>query len=118
MVKIIVRNTIWYALCTATLLDGKVGCMAIDKPVGKFDNKTYHFVQCNCPCTKMLETNRNYCEDCGHYHDQKPWIFVTEKEVAQATAEAKNRKKQAHTPRSPLAAVKQLVAKYRVRKAI
>ena len=115
MVKMFIRNAVWYALCTATLIDGKIGCMAIDKPVGKFDNKTYHFVQCNCHCQNVVTDTRNYCLDCGHWHDPKPWAVLDEKEIARAVQAAKKQKKERPSFRSPGIAFKQLVAKYRAK---
>jgi len=112
--KYITWNLAWYVLCTATIVEGKVGCMAIDKPVSKYDNKTYHYVECNCPCRAMLAANRNQCFECGHYHDVEPLRIMSEQEVARGVAAAKEKK--THRRRPPRAVIKQLIAKYRAKK--
>ena len=109
MVKINHRIA-WYVLCTVSLIEGRVGCMARERPVYKYDNKTYHYIRCDCPCTAMATEDRNRCLDCGHYHDVRPWIIVdpAERQVMAERAEQPER-----SPRfdDPVDALKHLIAK-------
>lgn len=63
-----------FAACAS--LDAKVGCMDNSYHLSEpFDNKDYHYVECNCPCKTQLD-ERNMCVECRHYHEPKPWVVV------------------------------------------
>jgi len=53
-------------------LNGRVGCMDNSWHLKKaYDDKTYHYVYCTCPCEKRYEQspNRRKCWKCRHYHE-------------------------------------------------
>ncbi len=46
-----------------------------------FDHKTYHPVDCTCPCGRyqsqgLWTQSRSQCLECRHFHDPKPLIVV------------------------------------------
>ncbi|MFC1841443.1 hypothetical protein ACFLYA_00020 [Candidatus Dependentiae bacterium] len=58
-------------IANAYTLWGRIGCMDNSYHTKKKnDHKTYHYVQCNCPCHKYRNSFvRGQCPRCGHYHD-------------------------------------------------
>lgn len=71
-------------LCIITLLSTSIyaapGCMDNSYHLTqKFDNKEYHYVQCNCPCEKeyKIMPARAQCAKCLHCRVPKSMIFVS-----------------------------------------
>jgi hypothetical protein len=55
------------------------------------DDKSYHYVACNCPCVKQLPAVRNMCIKCGHYHEGKPLVFGSRSAAATVSCVVGNR---------------------------
>ena len=62
-------------LCSCHL-DAAVGCMSKSQSLGKYDNKSYHYIECNCPCTHTIARAYNLCVHCGHVRESRPQIIV------------------------------------------
>lgn len=63
-------------LITMTQIFSSPGCMDNSWHLARpFDNKEYHYVQCNCPCRK-LNIARGECTECGHKHDFPPQYII------------------------------------------
>jgi len=64
-------------------LFGAIGCMdnSFHTKV-KFDHKQYHYVQCNCPCHKYINSFvKGECPECGHYHDPEDFEILTPADI-------------------------------------
>lgn len=62
-------------------ITAQVGCIDNKEPLGTYDNKTYHYVACNCPCDAYRAkglgcADRNKCIECGHFHYPRPTYFI------------------------------------------
>ena len=64
------------AISATNPLHSAVGCMSRTQPLGKYDNKVYHHVQCNCPWPHKESRARNLCILCEHTHDVQPLTIV------------------------------------------
>ncbi len=57
--------------CFAGYAQAEVGCMDNSYHGSTsygYDYKSYHYVECYCPCQKFVQTmDRGYCLKCGHY---------------------------------------------------
>lgn len=79
-------KNIFYACVIALIsisLRGAPGCMDNSQHLAeKFDNKEYHYVQCNCPCQKLYEllADRAQCAKCFHYRVPQRMIIVSHKD--------------------------------------
>jgi hypothetical protein len=40
---------------------------------GDYDNKEWHSVECDCPCTAI---KGGKCVECGHLQEARPWTIV------------------------------------------
>ncbi len=62
------------------LLFGVVGCMDKSRHTNNFygyDQKTLHYVACNCNCPQSRRIARkNMCLDCGHFHEPKKVVLI------------------------------------------
>src|ERR1700722_11180604 len=64
----------------STHIKARVGCLDnswhLEKTV---DDKSYHYVECNCPCEKRYVqlANRGRCTKCRHFHDAQPMIVIS-----------------------------------------
>jgi hypothetical protein len=60
----------------------KPGCMDNSWHLKKkFDDKTYHYVQCNCPCDTYRAQGfyapmKHKCLECGHKHEAHTTLIV------------------------------------------
>ena len=80
--KNIKRKTILFIssiLFSTNSLFGTIGCMDNSYHIKqKFDHKRYHYVQCNCPCHKYINSFvKGVCPQCGHYHDPRDFEVLT-----------------------------------------
>ncbi len=66
----------------APWLIGKTGCMSKSQHLKeKFDNKSYHYVSCSCPCDSyrakgFYAQNKHECLECGHRHDPQTVLIL------------------------------------------
>jgi hypothetical protein len=66
----------------APWLIGKTGCMSKSRHLKeKFDNKSYHYVSCTCPCDSyqakgFYAQNKHQCLECGHRHDPQTVLIL------------------------------------------
>ncbi len=64
------------------IVNGAIDCMDNSYHLAKkCDNKSYHYVPCNCPCKKQLSAVRNKCISCGHYHEGKQWKLISTAQI-------------------------------------
>lgn len=69
---------IFIAWIISNKLFGAVGCMDNSWHLQKkYDTKSFHYVQCNCPCYqhKTLKT-AGLCLQCQHYHMPRKWQVI------------------------------------------
>ncbi len=45
-----------------------------------FDNKEWHLVACDCPCTTI---RKGYCVECGHLQNASTYVVVQPTKVVQ-----------------------------------
>jgi len=82
----------------ASLLTAEPGCMDnswhLQRP---FDDKDYHYVYCNCECTKRhkILADRGKCLQCGHYRIPKNFIIIDYEDNDSVAAAPKKCKKTA-----------------------
>lgn len=78
-----------YSLSLITGLNAEVGCMDnswhLEK---KYDDHSYHYVSCNCPCSKRYKifADRGRCMQCRHFRDPKPYVIITSEALAEEIA--------------------------------
>ncbi len=79
----------------------EIGCMDNSWHLQKrYDYKEYHFVSCNCPCSKgKLLNDRGKCLSCQHYRDPQPFIIVTHNDQPASSS------KQSHVSKKKLFAI-------------
>ena len=67
----------------STNLSGAIGCLDDSYHVErKNDPKTFHYVKCNCDCSKYAASFvRGKCPQCGHYHDPKDFSTLSYAEL-------------------------------------
>jgi len=70
-------------LANTNTLFAAIGCMDNSYHTKqKIDYKTYHYVQCNCPCHKYASSFvRGKCPKCGHYHDPGDFEVLTSADI-------------------------------------
>ncbi len=67
-------KVLFAALIFFSLANAEVGCMDNSWHLQKdFDDKDYHYVQCDCPCTKKhkILADRGICMKCKHFRIPK-----------------------------------------------
>lgn len=76
--KIIAKILIVMGSFFFQLTYAEIGCLDTSYHLAQpFDHKNYHFVSCNCPCSKKVIENRNQCIECKHFHLPNPWHTAT-----------------------------------------
>jgi hypothetical protein len=71
-----------FLLTAAPWLMGKTGCMSKSwNLTQKFDNKSYHYVSCSCPCDRyksqgFYAQKKHQCLECGHQHDPQTVLIL------------------------------------------
>ena len=83
MKKIAISALFFMLILTgAPWLIGKTGCMSKSQHLKeKFDNKSYHYVFCSCPCDSyrakgFYAQNKHQCLQCGHRHDPQTILIL------------------------------------------
>jgi len=81
MKKLYIYLIVFFLSIASLKLSAKVGCMSKTLNLeSSYDYKTYHYVQCNCPCGSSsryaILRNRGICKECGHFHELKPIKFI------------------------------------------
>ncbi len=82
MKKTAISALFFVLLLTAPWLIGKTGCMSKSQHLKeKFDNKSYHYVSCSCPCDSyrakgFYAQNKHECLECGHRHDPQTVLIL------------------------------------------
>lgn len=56
----------------------------------KFDDKTYHYVECNCPCDSWRAKGfyaplKHKCLECGHTHEARTTLILPKIPTASPT---------------------------------
>jgi hypothetical protein len=103
-----------FGMISSHLIQTRIGCLAKSKQLKEaFDTKSYHPVDCNCPCDLHQAKGRptaprNECLECGHFHDAQPMILVTK--IIKTTL---HRPDFMHTPQESL---QLLIGQYRTTK--
>ena len=71
--------TLIIALLAAPLL-ASVNCLdnSEHQQYGDYDNKEWHSVECDCPCTHV---KGGKCVECGHLQDARPLTIVKQSAV-------------------------------------
>ena len=93
--------TMLLTLCPAPLMQAEIGCMDNSYHLAQgYDPKTYHYVRCNCPCSRHTQSeNRLQCSKCKHFRYPKPAIVIqTNREQGAVIATKKVACKQSCTP--------------------
>ncbi|MCK5632999.1 hypothetical protein KAH94_04570 [bacterium] len=64
-------SILFVLICSIHNFYGQIGCMDNSHHLKtEFDSKTYHYVQCNCECSKYKQSSdRGICSNCKHYHE-------------------------------------------------
>jgi len=55
----------------------------------RYDNKEYHLVDCDCPCSKYTSYERGQCSKCGHYHESQNIVILETKDMPLTQEELK-----------------------------
>ena len=93
----------------------QIDCLSNSKQLKEsYDHKTYSPVSCTCPCDQyraqgLQSADRNKCLECLHYHDPRPFIFLTKTSSKPAPLWAKWHK-------NPRLLLQGLIATYRAKK--
>lgn len=69
-----------------------------------YDDKEWHSVACDCPCT-MIKKN-NHCFDCDHLQNASTYVVVLPTKIALSNTQ------KIYKPRNPQAIIKKLALKY------
>lgn len=67
----------------------EVGCMDNSWHLQKkYDDHSYHYVSCNCPCSKRYKifADRGRCMQCRHFRDPKPYVVITSEAITEEIA--------------------------------
>ena len=92
------------SLLLASPLFASVHCLDNSQHLQEnFDDKEWHSVACDCPCTTI---KGRHCIECGHLQDAHTYIVVIPTKVAQQT------KMKLHIPDNPQAVLRKLAFKY------
>jgi hypothetical protein len=79
-----------------------VNCLDNSKHLSEdFDDKEWHSVACDCPCTIV---KGNKCIECGHLQNARTYVVVLPTKIAQQA--------KIHAPQDPQAVIKKLALKY------
>lgn len=79
-----------------------VNCLDNSKHLREdFDDKEWHSVACDCPCTTI---KGNYCIECGHLQNASTYVVVIPTKVAQQN--------KTYPSYDPKAALRQLAFEY------
>lgn len=83
-------------------LSASVNCLDNSKHLAEdFDDKEWHSVACDCPCTTI---KGGKCTECGHLQNASTYVVVLPTQVAQQG--------KIHAPQNPQAVIKKLALKY------
>ena len=89
-------------LLTNYLLSASVNCLDNSKHLAEdFDDKEWHAVACDCPCTVI---KGNKCIECGHLQNASTYVVVLPTKIAQQA--------KIPTPQNPQTVIKKLALKY------
>lgn len=89
-------------LLIASPLMASINCLDNSKHLSEdFDNKEWHSVACDCPCTVV---KGNKCIECAHLQNASTYVVVLPTKVAQQTS--------AYSPKNPQSVIKMLAHKY------
>lgn len=83
-------------------LYASVNCLDNSKHLSEdFDDKEWHSVACDCPCTVI---KGNKCIECGHLQNASTYVVVLPTKVAHQA--------KVYTPESPQSVIRKLAHKY------
>ena len=86
-------------------ITASVNCLDNSKHLSEdFDDKEWHSVACNCPCT-LIKKN-NHCFDCDHLQNASTYVVVLPTKIAL------NNTQKIYKPRNPQTIIQKLVLKY------
>jgi hypothetical protein len=82
-----------------------VNCLANSQHLQEsYDDKEWHSVACNCPCT-LIKKN-NHCFDCDHLQNASTYVVVLPTKIAL------NNTQKIYKPQNPQTIIQKLVLKY------
>lgn len=93
----------------------QIDCLSKNKQLKEsYDHKAYGPIPCTCPCDQyraqgLQSADRNKCLECLHYHDPRPFIFLSKTSPKPALLWAKWRK-------NPRRTLQGLIATYRAKR--
>ncbi len=103
-------------LCALPLtITPQIDCLSKNKQLKEsYDHKAYGPVSCTCPCDQyraqgLQSADRNKCLECLHFHDPRPFIFLSKTSPKPAPLWEKWHKNQRHL-------LQGLIATYRAKK--
>ena len=83
-------------------LNASIYCLDNSKHLAEdFDDKEWHSVACDCPCTTI---RGNKCVECGHLQNASTYVVVQPTKVV--------RQEKVYTPKNPWSVIKKLAAHY------
>jgi len=77
MKKMFIYLILLFLAIASFKLSAEIGCMSTSLNLeSHYDYKTYHYVQCDCPCGSSsryaILKNRGVCRECSHSRELKP----------------------------------------------
>jgi hypothetical protein len=100
--KNIVMFVMFLLIFCSYSVDASIYCLDNSQHLAEdFDDKEWHTVACNCPCTIV----KGYkCVECGHLQNASTYVVVQPAKVAQ--------QKKISVPNNPMAVLRKITARY------
>jgi hypothetical protein len=104
-------------LALPTALIPQIDCLSKTKQLKEaYDHKSYGHVSCTCPCDQyrakgLQSADRNKCLECLHFHDPRPFIFLSKASFKPAPLWEKWHK-------NPRLLMQRLIAHYRIKRGM